>query len=468
MLNKQKLAESVKKATIRKQKTLQRKLQKKIDEKLALKDFIICPLCFKETNNEVLSRIKLMTKSHLQRHGYTFEQFKNEFPNHQTATNSIRKNQSLKLSGSNHFNYNNQLSLDTKRKISLSVKEYNSSIIKKCEKCGKPTIKVLCKDCRKKLKNNYLDKDTENSVYCRICHIVKKNLQAHIKKEHGLTVNQYKSLFECEVYSEQFRKNISKSKSNSLLSDEQKQKIRQSSKITHNIRAIEKLQWENNFNIDDWKEYTEKDTSNLIDTADYSFCRICLNKMKMISSEHLYRHKLTSSMYIKLFPHSVIIPKNIVMKLTIKTLQTKKNRNIKIGRNWGYGGYRKDIDHYVRSMVEANFCRILKVNNIRYIYEPQIFKLNDDKFSIYSPDLKLLDDFKQWKKDTYIELKKSIHDEDKQKIACFLKKYPLVILNVIEQRSQNWRYMKKEYQNLIPLWEDKHQNIRVTPELYKC
>lgn len=466
--NEQKIAESVKRTkTKNRHKTLQQKLQKKINEKSALKDFIICPLCLRETNNAILSRIKLMTKSHLQRHGYTFEQFKNEFPDHQTATNSIRKNQSLKLSGSNHFNYDNQLSLETKQKISLGVKKHNVSIMKTCEKCGSPTTKTLCKDCRKKLKNNYSDKDTENLVYCRICHITKKDLRAHIKKEHGLTVHQYKSLFECEVYSEQFRQKISKSKSNSLLPYKQKQKIRQSSKMTHNIRTIEKLKWENDFNVDDWQEYTERDTSNLIDTADYSFCRICLKKMKMISSEHLYRHKLTSSMYMKLFPQSIIIPKNIVTKLTIKTLQTKKDRNITIGRNWGYGGFRKDIGHYVRSMVEANFCRILNLNNVRYIYEPQMFKLNDDKFSIYSPDLKLLDDFKQWKKGTYIELKKSIYEDDEQKIICFLKEYSSLVVNIIEQRSQIWRCMKKEYQNLLPLWEDKYQNIRVTPELYK-
>jgi hypothetical protein len=462
-----KIAESVKKTkTKNRNKTLQRRLQKKINEKLKLEDFIVCPLCLKETNNEILSRIKLITKSHLLKHDYTFEQFKREFPNFQTATNSIKNNQSSKLSGQNHFNYGKKLSSETKQKIVSSVVNHNLSITKKCEKCGKPIISEydLCKKCRKQ---KYLNEDTNDLVYCRICHIVKKDLSQHIKQEHKLTIKQYKSLFEAEVYSKEYRKRISKFRHDNVLSEEQKQKIRQSMIELHKTQIIEKIEWEDKFNIDDWKEYTETDTSQLIDTDDYTYCRICLKKMNQISPQHLYQHKLTSSMYMRLFPQSIIIPKNVTTKLTLKSLQTKKDRNIVIGQNWGYGGYRKDIGHYVRSMVEANFCRILLLNNVRYEYEPQIFKLKNQEFLVYIPDLKLIDSFKNWDVNTYIELKRNIHEEDEKKIKCFLAEYPFVNMIIVEQRSQIWRQMQSEYQKLLPLWEDKYQNIKVTPELYK-
>ena len=79
----------------------------------------------------------------------------------------------------------------------------------------------------------------------------------------------------------------------------------------------------------------------------------------------------------------------------------------------------------------------------------------------------LFDNFRQWEKDVYIELKRNIHDEDERKIACFLNEYSFAKVVVIEQRSQIWRQMKGEYQGSLPLWEDRNQNIRLMPELYK-
>lgn len=466
-----KIAESVKKTKAKnRDKTLQRRLQKKIDEKLEMKDFIVCPLCLKETNNEILSRIKLMTKSHLIKHNYTFEQFKNEFPDCKTATDSICQNQSSKLSGQNHFNYGKQLSLETKQKIASSVVDYNLLITKKCEKCSEPIISKydLCKKCRKQKSEKYLIEDSNDFVYCRICNIAKKNLQQHLKLVHGLTTKEYKSSFDVTAISSQSYKSLIKiSKTDTELSNDHKQSISSGLNLVHKIRTLEKSDWETNFKVDDWKEYTEKDSSHLVDTDDYTYCRICLKKLNRISSEHLYQHKLTSSMYMRLFPESILVPKNVTTKLTLKSLQTKKDRNIAIGQNWGYGGYRKDIGHYVRSMVEANFCRILKLNKIRYVYEPKIFELKNQEFSVYIPDLMLLDNFRQWEKDVYIELKRNIHEEDEKKIKCFLAEYPFVNMIIVEQRSQIWRQMQSEYQKLLPLWEDKYQNIKVTPELYK-
>ena len=59
------------------------------------------------------------------------------------------------------------------------------------------------------------------------------------------------------------------------------------------------------------------------------------------------------------------------------------------------GGYRSDIDHYVRSTWEANFARLLKCSDIKYAYEPKRFYAENCS---YCPDFWLIDE------DIYIEL----------------------------------------------------------------
>jgi len=43
-------------------------------------EYIVCPLCFNECNDEIYSRQKHITPRHLKLHNYTIEQFKKEFP----------------------------------------------------------------------------------------------------------------------------------------------------------------------------------------------------------------------------------------------------------------------------------------------------------------------------------------------------------------------------------------------------
>ena len=49
-----------------------------------------------------------------------------------------------------------------------------------------------------------------------------------------------------------------------------------------------------------------------------------------------------------------------------------------------HSGFRSDLNHFVRSSWEANFCRILNYLNIRYEYEKYCFKLLDGR--TYTPD----------------------------------------------------------------------------------
>ena len=84
------------------------------------------------------------------------------------------------------------------------------------------------------------------------------------------------------------------------------------------------------------------------------------------------------------------------------------------------GGFRKDLNHYVRSSWEADFARILNLHNIQYQYEPKTFTLVRDNGEIlnYTPD------FYVPSKNTFYEIKGWMHELDQEKIDLFQKQYP--------------------------------------------
>ena len=57
------------------------------------------------------------------------------------------------------------------------------------------------------------------------------------------------------------------------------------------------------------------------------------------------------------------------------------------GAGRGITGFRKGLEHYFRSTLEANFARVLVLAGIAYEYEPKVFKLPNGK--TYTPDFKL-------------------------------------------------------------------------------
>lgn len=338
--------------------TVERKKQRKLNEKLQLQDYIICPLCLLETNDEVLSRIRLITILHLAKHSYTYEQFQKDFPDCKLSVESIGRYHSETISGENHFNYGKELS------------------------------------------------------------------------------------------------------------NENRQSIAQTLTKTFAELNLEKLQWEQNFDKNDFNEIIEK-SKDLIDTDEYIYCKFCRQPFKHLST-HINEHKLTAYMYQQLFPNARLVAKNTAQQTTVKMLQTMIDRyGGQFGHSFGHAGVRKDIGHFVRSSVEANFCRILKLNNIRYEYEPHIFQLEDSEYCAYIPDIRLLDTFKIWPANSYVELKGDIDEKDERKIVLFKEQYKNDAIYLLCSNSHEWSLLKYQYKPLLPLWETSRQNIKITPNLYK-
>lgn len=65
--------------------------------------------------------------------------------------------------------------------------------------------------------------------------------------------------------------------------------------------------------------------------------------------------------------------------------------------------------------------------------------------------------------DTYIEIKGKFEDTAKEKIKLFKSKgYKLILID-----AKQYNIMYKMFRNRIPLWEDRDQNIKNCPNLYK-
>lgn len=108
----------------------------------------------------------------------------------------------------------------------------------------------------------------------------------------------------------------------------------------------------------------------------------------------------------------------------------------------GNGKYREDLGHYVRSNWEANFARILLLQNRAYEYEPTSFVLNET--TTYTPDFKV--------GEVFYEIKGYMSEKDRKKIQDFKEKYPDIPLEIIGPREYN--RLRLEYSNKV-IWEGK-------------
>ena len=110
------------------------------------------------------------------------------------------------------------------------------------------------------------------------------------------------------------------------------------------------------------------------------------------------------------------------------------------------GGFRKDLNHYVRSSWEADFARILNLHKISYQYEPTTFPLTKTNGEIinYTPD------FYVPSQNMFYEIKGWMHDADVEKIKLFQEQYPQYQFTIIS--ATKFAELSLKYKKLIS-WE---------------
>ena len=159
-----------------------------------------------------------------------------------------------------------------------------------------------------------------------------------------------------------------------------------------------------------------------------------------------------------------------ISEKTSKTMAQKEQYNSR-----GIAGIRPDLGFFCASTYEANIYRIYQYYNkkdgIDYKREyNNIFPVHiQGQIHYYRIDIQdacgLFGN-----KNQYIEVKGYMNEESIEKINAFRKEYPNYKLIVIGGKDTNpdidYFQLQEKYQPLIPLWETKKKNIRVTPWLY--
>jgi hypothetical protein len=279
-----------------------------------------------------------------------------------------------------------------------------------------------------------------------------------------MSTEVYKNLYKAEIYSQRTKDNIGLHLIGQPISDSHRQALNQF-RINNNL---EKVKLEEEFDIKNYDFLKNREKPiYVIDSYDYIYCRYCLKFVKVVAPVHLFKHNLTSWMYHQLFPEAPMIARSVVNRVISKGMKTKTERGDQVGRSYGYGGFRKDIGHYTRSIIEANFCRILILNEVKYEYEPVTFKLDHEIYSSYTPDIRLKQDFYVWKTDEFLELKNQDMDQENiDKMNVFYDRNPSVVLHVLFKSDQDVVNLERLYKHKILLWETDVQNIVKTPQLY--
>lgn len=113
--------------------------------------------------------------------------------------------------------------------------------------------------------------------------------------------------------------------------------------------------------------------------------------------------------------------------------------------NIAKGGFRKDLDLYVRSKMEANILRYYKFIKAKYVYEPKEFEFFKIKRGsrFYKPDIYLPEQCK------FVEIKGFFTASDKTKLRRLKKYYP------------------EEFAKLAFIVQDKYSRSKANGEMIK-
>src|SRR3990167_3366459 len=106
-------------------------------------------------------------------------------------------------------------------------------------------------------------------------------------------------------------------------------------------------------------------------------------------------------------------------------------------------GIRKDLCFRVRSIYEANICRLFKYSALLFEYETKRFKLLNGQIYIcdfYLPELNI-----------YLEVKPGRQAKGLDKIKLFSKEYPDLNFKILDR--EGYFILDNKYSSIIPNWE---------------
>ena len=130
-------------------------------------------------------------------------------------------------------------------------------------------------------------------------------------------------------------------------------------------------------------------------------------------------------------------------KLKLSRLATARAKQNKLYSRCK-GGFRPDLQHYVRSGWEANFARYLLYLGKEYEYEPDTFRLETpDRYYLYTPDFKV--------GNKYYEVKGYWDRKSILKKRLFREQYPDINISYVSEPE--YKKIAASYGKHIEEWE---------------
>ena len=351
----------------------------------------------------------------------------------------------------------------------------------RCSSCKKAltgyssrALYVKCDACRKTpLKHKRIEGDTHDRLACRVCGISRRRLASHIKSAHGL---------DPAAYMEQFPGALLDVPGSRARSPECKAKM----------AAAALKRWES-------VEERAAQSERLKETAAWKGKRLSEAHKAAISAGgkgvvHNYSaetRKARGERGRKVFEemrkkpgHGERLAAGMARRhargelvgfmnpeTCAKGLASRIRNGTLIPMNGGRGicGFRKGLDHYCRSTLEANFARILLLEGIPYENEPHVFVLPSGGH--YTPDFRLTRPLGDVVPAGWVELKGwrqkdgSLPGNTDEKVAGF-KAATGESVFVLTMHDPAWKMLEAEYAPRIDLWETPTRNLRSHPEVF--
>ena len=154
-----------------------------------------------------------------------------------------------------------------------------------------------------------------------------------------------------------------------------------------------------------------------------------------------------------------------------KSYASRLRNDTLIPLNGGRGicGFRRDLDHYCRSTMEANFARVLLLEGVPYEHEPRMFSLPSGRH--YTPDFRLTHPLGDLVPAGWVELKGwrkkdgSLPDGVAEKVAEFEAATGERVF-VLTLHDPAWARLEGEHRPRVPLWETPTRNLRTHPKVF--
>lgn len=324
---------------------------------------------------------------------------------------------------------------------------------------------VKCSGCKKPPR-------PQGGVSCLLCGITRSRLGKHLRAAHGITDEEYQSQFPgAQIEFQGNRTRSSECREKQALAakkrwespearEEQAQKLRERAPWKGKTLSAEHRKKISESGTGQVRVYSEEERFRRGERG-----RRALEELRKKPN---YRQSLSAGQKERVARGELV---GFIVKERIQKSVRSRIRNGTLnpqGAGRGICGFRKEIPHYTRSTLEANFARVLLHEGIPYEYEPTLYRFSDG--SCYTPDFRLLKPLSDLIPSGLLELKGwrnkdgTLPSKADEKLRAVEQEYGEKVF-AVAMCDQVWKKIEERYSGILP-WESAQCNLRKNPELF--